>query len=271
MQNKMMETVEYLMRTVNSKAKIGIILGSGLGGLADRIEEKLEVDYMDIPNFPVSTVEGHEGKLIFGKLGGVEVMVMQGRFHFYEGYSMQEVVYPIYVMKQFGLKKIIISNSAGGINRKFRAGTFMIIEDHLNMFGTNPLVGSNDERFGSRFPDMTEVYKKYLIDIAEKAAKELRIEHQKGVYAGTTGPSYETPAEIRAFSILGADAVGMSTVPEAIVANYLSIDILGISCITNTAAELSDRKHSHKEVIEAAEAVVENFCNWMENIVKRIG
>ncbi len=271
MYNNMLETVEYLTRTANSHAKIGIILGSGLGGLVDKMEEKLEVDYMDIPNFPVSTVEGHEGKLVFGKISGVEIIAMQGRFHFYEGYSMQEIVYPIYVMRQLGLEKLIISNAAGGINRGFKAGTLMIIEDHINMFGTNPLIGRNDERFGPRFPDMTEVYKRSLIDIARQTATELGIDYEQGIYIGTTGPSYETAAEIRAFSVLGADAVGMSTVPEAIVANYLGIDVLGISCITNMATGLADTMHSHEEVVKTAKKVEENFCNWVENIVEKLG
>ncbi len=271
MYDNMLETVEYLTRTANSHAKIGIILGSGLGGLVGEMEEKLEVDYMDIPNFPVSTVEGHEGKLVFGKIGGVEIIAMQGRFHFYEGYSMQEIVYPIYVMRQLGLEKLIISNAAGGINREFKAGTLMIIEDHINMFGTNPLIGRNDERFGPRFPDMTEVYKRSLIDIARKTAAELGIDYEHGIYVGTTGPSYETAAEIRAFSVLGADAVGMSTVPEAIVANYLGIDVLGISCITNMATGLADTTHSHEKVVKTAKKVEEKFCNWVESIVKKLG
>lgn len=270
MYEKVMESVIYLQNKTEFRPKVGIILGSGLGSLADEIEEAFEIDYKDIPNFPVSTVKGHDGKLIFGKICGTEVMAMKGRFHFYEGYDMKKVTYPLYVMKKFGIEKLILSNAAGGMNRRFEDGTLMIIKDHINFFGTHPLIGKNDERFGTRFPDMTEVYSKNFINLARKIAKEINIEHEEGVYVGTTGPSYETASEVRAFAILGGDAVGMSTVPEAIVGNYLGLEILGISCITNMATGLATKPHSHESVIEIAKKVEKDFCLWIKNIVKNL-
>ncbi len=270
MYNKVVETVDYLNDKVSFRPKVGIILGSGLGDLVDYIEDKVEIDYKDIPNFPVSTVAGHAGKLVFGKIGDVEVLAMKGRFHFYEGYDMKLVTYPIYVMKMFGIEKIVVSNAAGGSNKNFKPGTLMLITDHINFFGTHPLIGKNDDRFGPRFPDMTETYKRYLQDLAEETAKKLEIDYEKGVYLGTTGPSYETAAEVRAFTIMGADAIGMSTVPEATVANYLGIDVLGISCITNMATGISTESHSHEAVVEIAKKAGKNFCNWVAETVKQM-
>ncbi len=270
MYNKVMETAEYLQKEFKILPKIGIILGSGLGGLVNKIEVTKEVSYKDIPNFPVSTVKGHEGKLILGKLGKEDVLIMQGRFHFYEGYSMKEVTFPVYVMRSLGIETLIVSNAAGGINKEFNKGALMIINDHINFFGTNPLIGKNDERFGERFPDMTEIYSKKLIELAKSVADEENISYKEGVYLGTTGPSYETAAEIRAFSILGADAVGMSTVPETIVGRYLGLNILGISCITNMATGLAETNHSHEEVVKIANEVGEKFCTLVEKIVGRV-
>jgi len=270
MYNKVMETVNYLNNKVEYRPKIAIILGSGLGDLVDHIEERVEIDYEEIPNFPVSTVEGHAGKLVFGKIGGVEVLAMKGRFHFYEGYDMKEVTYPIYVMKQFGIEKLVVSNAAGGSNKDFKPGTLMLITDHINFFGTHPLIGKNDDRFGPRFPDMTETYKKSLQNLAKETAKDLEIEYREGVYLGTTGPSYETAAEVRAFTILGADAIGMSTVPETTVANYLGMEVLGISCITNMATGIAAESHSHEAVVEIAKKTGKNFCNWIAETVKRM-
>jgi len=271
MYNQVMETVDFLKKSVEYNPKIAIILGSGLGNMVDFIEEKVEIEYKDIPNFPVSTVSGHDGKLVFGKIGNVEVVAMKGIFHFYEGYDMKKVTYPMYVMKQFGIKKVIVSNAAGGSNDTFKPGTLMLITDHINSFGTNPLIGPNDDRFGPRFPDMTEVYKKYLIEQAKEVAEEIGIEYREGVYLGNTGPTYETAAEVRAFTRMGADAVGMSTVPETTVANYLGMDVLGISCITNMATGIAKKAHSHTDVVDVAKKAGENFCNWVVNIVKKIG
>ena len=262
------KTTEYIKNNTKYNPKVAIILGSGLGDLVNFVEEKEEINYEDIPYFPVSTVAGHAGKLVFGKINNVEVLSMQGRFHFYEGYSMKEVTYPIYVMKQLGIEKLIVTNASGGINETFEPGTLMIINDFINFMGTNPLIGKNDERFGVRFPDMSEAYSLELIDKAKKVADSLNIAYREGVYMACTGPNYETAAEIRAFKTLGADAVGMSTVPETIVANYLGLKVLGISCITNMATGIQKFKHSHDRVVETAKKASENFCTWVSNIVK---
>jgi len=271
MYTKVVETTKFLEKATEYRPKIAIVLGSGLGNLVDFIEEKVEIEYTEIPNFPVSTVAGHDGKLVFGKIGGVEVVAMKGRFHFYEGYEMKEVTYPMYVMKQFGIEKLIVSNAAGGSNETFEPGTLMLITDHINAFGTNPLIGHNDERFGPRFPDMTEVYKLYLRELAKEVAEEEGISYREGVYLGNTGPTYETGAEVRAFTRMGADAVGMSTVPETTVANYLGIDVIGISCITNMATGIAKKAHSHEDVVDVAKKAGENFCKWVVGIVKKIG
>ena len=267
---KVKESAAYIEKRVEGKAKTGVILGSGLGRLGESIKNRLEIEYSDIPHFPVSTVNGQEGKLIFGKIGQTDILAMKGRFHFYEGYSMKEVVYPIYVMKSLGLDKMIVTNACGGINRGFEPGTLMIIEDFINMFKDNPLIGSNDERFGTRFPDMSEPYSEGLIVIAENTAKRLGIEYEKGVYAGVTGPYYETAAEIRMLKTMGADAVGMSTVPETIMANYLGMKVLGISCVTNMATGIRKEKHSHEGVVKTANAASEKLGEWVEAVIKGI-
>ena len=268
---KVSETVGFLKGKTTYRPKVAVILGSGLGDLVDYIEEQVEVDYKDIPNFPVSTVAGHAGKLVFGKIGGVEVVAMKGRFHFYEGYDMKTVTYPVFVFKQFGIEKIIVSNAAGGINRTFDPGTLMIITDFINGFGTNPLIGHNDERFGVRFPDMSEVYKKSLIAEAKNIADEISVKYREGVYVGVTGPYYETAAEIKVYEQNGASAVGMSTVPESMVANYLGMEVLGISCITNMATGIATKAHSHEDVMEVARRTGADFCRWVAKIVEKIG
>ncbi len=270
MYDKVMETVEYLNEKIAYRPKIAIILGSGLGDLVDYIEDKVEIAYEEIPNFPVSTVAGHAGQLVFGKIGGVEVLAMKGRFHYYEGYDMKEVTYPVYVMKQFGIENIVVSNAAGGANSTFKPGTLMLITDHINFFGTNPLIGKNDERFGPRFPDMSATYTKDLQELAKATAKDLGIDYREGVYLGTTGPTYETAAEVRAFINMGADAIGMSTVPEVIIANYMGMNILGISCITNMATGIAKEAHSHEAVVEIAKRTGNDFCRWIAETVKRI-
>ena len=270
MYNKVMETVEFLNSKVINRPKIAIILGSGLGGLVEYVENKVVIPYKDIPNFPISTVAGHAGELVFGTINNVEVLVMKGRFHYYEGYNMKEVTYPQYVFKKFGIETMIVSNAAGGANRDFKPGTLMIINDHINFFGTNPLIGSNDERFGPRFPDMSETYSKALIEKAKKVANKLNIEFEEGVYLGSSGPTYETAAEVKMMMTMGASAVGMSTVPESIVANYLGIKILGISCITNMATGIATKPHSHEEVVEIANQTGERFCKWISQTVKEL-
>lgn len=268
MYEEIFTTAEFLKQQTTYRPKVAIILGSGLGGLTNFIENPTVIPYHKIPNFPVSTVAGHAGELVFGTIGGVEVLVMKGRFHFYEGYSMKQVTYPQYVFKAFGIEKMIVSNAAGGSNKNFEPGTLMIIKDHINFFGTNPLIGPNDERLGKRFPDMSEPYSLELIALAEKVAKDLNIEYEKGVYLGNSGPTYETAAEVKMMALMGADAVGMSTVPEVIVANYLGLKTLGISCITNMATGIAKKPHSHDEVVNIANRTGEKFCNWVVEIIK---
>lgn len=268
---KVIESKSFIESIINkSKPKIAVILGSGLGNLIDVIEDKKYINYDDIPNFPKSTVEGHEGKLVFGKINNIDIMAMQGRFHYYEGYTMKEVTYPIYVMKQLGIEKLIVTNACGGINTEFEAGTLMLIKDFINLFGDNPLIGVNDKRFGPRFPDMSEPYKLELIDKAKKVADSLGIKYKEGVYAGFMGPYYETAAEIVRIGRQGADAVGMSTVPETIVANYLGMDVLGIACVTNMATGIQKHKHSHERVVENANKISADLSKWVANIIEVI-
>ena len=271
MYNKVLESVEYLKSKISFDITTGIILGSGLGNLTNFIEDKIEIDYSEIPNFPHTTVEGHDGKLVIGTIGGKKVIVMKGRFHFYEGYAMKEVTYPMYVFKMLGITQIIISNAAGGISERFSKGTLMIINDYINLFGTNPLIGPNDERFGPRFPDMSAPFSRTLMEKAKSVAEKLGIKYSEGVYLGTTGPSYETVSEIKMMRTLGADAVGMSTVPEVIVGNYLGFKILGISCITNMATGLATVPHSHEDVVATAIKTETDFCNWIVKIIEEIG
>ncbi|MDF2485249.1 MAG: inosine guanosine and xanthosine phosphorylase family [Herbinix sp.] len=265
-----MESVKYISSKTTLTPKIGMILGSGLGDLVKNIMNQEIIPYEEIPNFPKSTVVGHEGCLITGRLQGAEVLVMQGRFHFFEGYSMKEVAYPIYVMKQLGIETLIITNACGGINTSFKPGDLMIINDFINLMPGNPLIGLNDERFGPRFPDMTEPYNLRLITLAKSVAEKLQVPYQEGVYAGFMGPYYETAAEIRMIGKHGADAVGMSTVPETIAANYLGMNVLGISCITNMATGIQKEKHSHERVVETANKASEQLCVWLERIVQEI-
>lgn len=266
----MKNTIAFLNeKTNNFKPEIGIILGSGLGELADEYCE-FAVPYNEIPGFVKSTVKGHKGRLVFAEINGKKAVLMQGRNHYYEGHSMQEITYPVKVMKALGVKTLILTNAAGAVNESFSPSDLMIITDHINYMGANPLVGPNDETMGERFPDMTEVYKKYLIEIAEKCAQKLGIDIQKGIYWANSGPSYETPAEINMIRTLGADAVGMSTVPEAIVANWCGLNILGISCITNSASSITGEKLSHEEVIDAANNAKNKFKSLILEIVRNI-
>ncbi|MCL7747085.1 purine-nucleoside phosphorylase [Halalkalibacter sp. MEB205] len=249
---------------------IGLILGSGLGVLADEIQNPVKVPYSEIPNFPVSTVAGHAGQLVFGMLEGKQVVAMQGRFHFYEGYSMDVVTFPVRVMKALGVEQIIVTNAAGGVNESYEPGNLMIIKDHINNMGQNPLIGPNDEAFGVRFPDMSSAYSGRLRELARDHAEKLTINVQEGVYVGNTGPSYETPAEIRMLRTLGADAVGMSTVPEVIVARHAGLEVLGISCISNMAAGILPQPLTHDEVIETTEKVKSDFLALVKSIVKEM-
>ncbi len=265
---KVKESAEYIKKNMTKEPKIAIILGSGLGALVDIMEDKEIIPYADIPNFPQSTVEGHAGNLVIGNINGQTVICMQGRFHYYEGFTMREAAYPVYVMKLLGVENLIVTNACGGINKSFTPGDLMIIDDYLNIWGENPLRGPNDERFGVRFPDMSEPYSKELMAKAEKVAADLGIGCKKGVYALFSGPTFESRAEIRAYATLGADAIGMSTVPETIVANYLGMKVFGLSCITNMATGISKVKHDHHEVLRIANESSEKLCNLVAGMLK---
>lgn len=264
---KVKESAQFIQGRMSLRPTTGIILGSGLGSLVDIMEERAVIPYTEIPNFPRSHVAGHAGNLVIGRIGQEIIAAMQGRFHYYEGFTMKEVTYPIYVMKLLGIENLIVTNACGGINRDFEPGDLMILTDYINMLGNNSLIGENDERFGVRFPDMSEAYAKELIRKAEKTAEKLGISCKKGVYAIFSGPCYETAAEIRAYERLGADAIGMSTVPETIAANYLGMKVLGIACITNMATGIAKTKHSHEEVMRIAGESSEKLCSWVRQLL----
>lgn len=268
--NKIKASANYIKSKSKYNPTIGLILGSGLGSIGDQIEDAEYYNYGEIPNFPVSTVEGHAGRLVIGKFQGKEVVAMQGRFHYYEGYNMQEITMPVRVMKLLGVETIVVTNAAGAANPNFTPGDLMIISDHINLSGSNPLFGKNLNEFGTRFPDMSNAYNKELRAKVKDIANNLNIKVQEGVYAMFSGPTYETPSEVRMARILGADAVGMSTVPEVIVANHSGINVIGISCMTNMAAGILDQPLNHEEVMETSARVKETFIKLMTNIVKEI-
>ncbi|TJY44407.1 purine-nucleoside phosphorylase [Cohnella pontilimi] len=255
------ETADYIASRTNIRPEIGLILGSGLGVLGDDLDDSVTIPYADIPHFPVSTVEGHAGELVLGRLQGRQVALMRGRFHMYEGYEAERTALPIRVMKALGVKTLLVTNAAGGVNLDYEPGDLMVISDHLNLTGRNPLVGPNDNALGVRFPDMSEAYSKRLREVTRTAASELGFQTKEGVYAGLLGPNYETPAEIRMLRTLGADAVGMSTVAEVIAARHSGLEVLGISCISNMAAGILDQPLSHEEVMETSEKVKERFIS----------
>lgn len=248
------ETVAFIRRQYQQESTIGVVLGSGLGHFTDELQVEKEISYNDIPHFPVSTVEGHKGRLVFGKLGNQHVVVMAGRFHYYEGYSIQDVVYPIRVMKYLGIQKLIISNAAGGVNTGFKVGDLMIIKDHISQFTPNPLVGKNIDDLGPRFPDMSEPYKKELIAKAKAIAAAMGIEVKEGVYMGVTGPTFETRSEYKMIQMMGGDAVGMSTVAEVIAAAHMGLPIFAMSVITDIGIREEENTITHAEVLEAAKA-----------------
>ena len=267
MLNKINQTAAYLKTMVSYRPETGIILGTGLGHLADEITDKIEIPYEQIPHFPLSTVEGHSGKLIFGKLGGKEVLAMQGRFHFYEGYDMKQVTFPVRVFKAMGVMTLFVSNAAGGMNPDFKVGDIMIITDHINLFPEHPLRGKNHEELGTRFPDMSEAYSPRLIAKANEIAARNGIKVQHGVYVGTSGPTFETPAEYRYFRRIGGDAVGMSTVPEVIVARHGDMEVFAISVITDLGVEGIVEKCSHEDVQKAANAAQPLMTRIMQELV----
>ena len=264
------EAVNFIRTKTKLEPKIGIILGTGLGGLAKEINPETVIDYEEIPHFPISTVESHHGKLIFGELSGKTVVAMQGRFHYYEGYSMKQITFPVRVMKFLGVEYLLISNAAGGLNPLFRKGDLMIITDHINLLGDNPLIGPNDDELGPRFPDMSEPYSKELIELAEEIALEEKIRVQKGVYVAMTGPNLETRAEYRFLRIIGADAVGMSTVPENIVANHMGMKVFGISVITDECFPEALQPLTVEDVIKVANEAEPKLTKIMKRLVEKI-
>ncbi len=265
-------SARFIREQINTEVDVAVVLGSGLGAFAETLEEKAIVPYEEIPDFARSTVEGHSGRLVVGKLPGtsINVAVMQGRFHYYEGYSMDEVTLPIRAFGAMGVKKLVLTNAAGGVNENFKAGDLMLISDHINLMMKSPLRGQHDNRLGARFPDMSEVYSREYRRIAKEEAAALGVNLAEGVYMSLQGPNYETPAEVRMMRLLGADAVGMSTVPEAIVASQMGVRTLGISLITNAAAGIEDAPINHAEVMEMGHRVSAQFCELLAKIIVRM-
>lgn len=265
---------EQAARTIrartNLEPRVALVLGSGLGGFADEFEDPVGIPYAEIPGFATSTAEGHAGRLVIGKVADVPVIAMQGRVHYYEGYTLEEVTFPIRVFKLLGITRLILTNAAGGIDIELNQGALMVISDHLNLMGVNPLRGPNDERFGPRFPDLSEAYSRKLQEDAVDQAHRMGVDIRRGVYAALSGPSYETPAEIHMLRALGADAVGMSTVPETIVARQMGIEVLGISCITNMAAGISDEPINHAEVMETGQRVRATFTKLLRGVISKM-
>ncbi len=262
--------LEYILSRTKQRPRIAVVLGSGLGAFADELTDATDVQYAEIPGWPKSTCIGHAGKLVFGKLDDLDIAVMAGRSHLYEGYTPAEVTMGVRVLHQLGVQSIVLTNAAGGINLAYSQGALVLISDHINLQGSNPLIGINDDSFGPRFPDMTEAYSAKYRAIAKEVAKELEIELGEGVYAAVTGPSYETPAEIRYLRTIGADLVGMSTVPEAIVANHMGMRVLAISCVTNMAAGVLPQKIVHLEVLETGRRVQNTLVRLLKAVLPRI-
>lgn len=264
------KAVEYITQKIGDfKPEIGIILGSGLGELADEFC-KISIEYKDIPGFEASAVTGHKGRLVFAEINGKNIVMMQGRIHYYEGHTIQKVVFPVKVIKKLGVKTLIITNAAGGVNPSFNPSDLMIITDHINYMGINPLIGANDSSMGERFPDMSKIYTPELVELVKKIGQNIGIELQEGVYMAFTGPSYETPAEVRMARIIGADAIGMSTVPEAITACWAGMKVIGLSCICNSAAGVSNTELSHQDVIKAADKAKGKFKKLVNEVIKKL-
>lgn len=268
--DRVVEATEWLDGRGFGGADIAVVLGSGLGAFAEGLREPVVVDYGDIPHWPAARVIGHSGRLVAGAVAARRILALSGRVHFYEGHDLREVTFAVRVVGRLGVKTLILTNAAGGINTRFSRGALMVIDDHINLFGGNPLMGPNEERFGPRFPDMTEVYSQRLRAIADDAAADIKLPLEHGIYIAVHGPSYETPAEIRAFRALGADAVGMSTVPEAIVARHMGIEVLGISCISNMAAGVLDKPLHHDDVMETTRRVRGQFTAILEGVIGRL-
>lgn len=280
---KAQAAAEFIKSKYDREIKVALVLGSGLGAFADEIENAVYIHYEDIPHFQKSTVQGHAGRLVLGEINGISIAVQQGRFHYYEGYEMSEVIFPVRTFGVLGIKNLILTNAAGSVRTSLKQGSLMLIRDHINLMGVNPLRGANDERFGPRFPDMTDVYDREFQQIAMKEARQMAQERfesgkdrefnafmRRGIYAGLSGPTYETPAEIHVMRLLGADAVGMSTVPEAIAARHQGMRVMGVSCITNLAAGLSDDPINHEEVMETGARVAEVFKEFLKRVIAKI-
>ncbi|WP_019536690.1 purine-nucleoside phosphorylase [Paenibacillus ginsengihumi] len=268
--NNIREAASFIRGKIDGEPEIGLILGSGLGIIAELVENPVVIAYENIPHFPVSTVEGHAGELVVGTVAGRRVILMKGRFHLYEGYPVEVVSFPVRVMKELGVKKLVVTNAAGGINTSYEVGDLMLIKDHINFTFRNPLIGPNLDELGPRFPDMSEAYSKRLRQIAREVAESQGVKLQEGVYIGLLGPSYETPAEIRMMRTLGADAVGMSTVSEVIVARHAGIEVLGFSCISNMASGILDQPLSHEEVMETTEREKQKFLRLILGIIPKL-
>ncbi|MTI48172.1 purine-nucleoside phosphorylase [Sporosalibacterium faouarense] len=267
---KIIETSSYIEKITDFKPEIGLILGSGLGTLADEIENPIKIEYEDIPNFPISTVEGHEGRLVLGTLEGKKVIAMQGRFHYYEGYSMKEITFPVRVMKALGVEMLLVTNACGGMDKKLYPGALMIIEDHINFTGDNPLIGRNFEELGPRFPDMSTAYDRDLVKLAHSVGDKLDIKTEQGIYAAISGPYYFSKAELRMLRNIGGDAIGMSTVPEVIVAKHTGLKVLGISCVTDMAIADEIESISHEEVIAVANETRPKFIKLVKGILSEV-
>ncbi|HET6842793.1 MAG TPA: purine-nucleoside phosphorylase [Candidatus Angelobacter sp.] len=264
------EAVAFLRQKTSLQPELALVLGSGLGGFADELSERTVIPYSEIPHFPVSTAVGHAGKLVIGKVGDIAVAAMQGRMHYYEGYSMDRITFPIRVFSRWGIRGVLLTNAAGGINLQMEQGGLVVIRDHINLMGSNPLMGANDTRFGERFPDMTRAYAADLRDLTLEEGRRLGIKISDGIYAAVHGPSYETPAEIRFLRTIGADLVGMSTVPETIVARHCGMKVLAISCVTNMAAGILDQPLNHQEVLETGERVRSSFVALLKAVIPRM-
>lgn len=262
------QAADHIREWTDLRPRTAVILGSGLGELTECIQDAEIIPYREIPGFPVSHVPGHAARLVFGRIGDRELVVMQGRFHYYEGFSMRELCLPVYVLRRLGVRDLLVTNACGAVNAAFSPGDLMLISDHINLTGLNPLIGPNDERFGPRFPDMSEAYDPALRAFARETAESLEIPLREGVYAFFAGPCYETAAEIRAYKALGADAVGMSTVPEVLAARHLGMRVLGLSCITNMATGIAVTKHSHEEVLATAAASAARFCDLCDALLR---
>jgi purine-nucleoside phosphorylase len=267
---RIMAAVDFIKKCSPVAPQVGVVLGSGLGEFADRVAQKTVIEYADIPHFKKVSVAGHAGRLVLGRVGESAVAVLQGRYHYYEGHDIEDVVFPVRVLARLGVKSLLLTNAAGGINRTLQPGDLMVIRDHINLMGINPLRGANDERLGPRFPDMSAVYDQKFQEVIAMVQKEIGLAVKRGVYLALSGPSYETPAEIRMLAALGADAVGMSTVPEAICARHMGLRVAGISCVTNLAAGISAAALSHKEVTETAERVKNDFIRLLEIAIPRM-